>query len=108
MHVKVIASDTSQITFLYHVSHITVLHYYYHTSHIMHRITLLYGCHPLHNFISKISIEIPYRAALCAVKCAELSSSGSARVRLPLVAVRSEHAVALYEWHTFNERSEAW
>ena len=105
--------------------HITVLHYYYldityHTSHIMHDashhithpvshhtscmgasgcLTCATQCHPLCNFIRKISIEIPYRAPLCGVKRTELPGSGSARVRLPLVAVHSEHAVALNERH---------
>ena len=78
----------SQVTnAMYHISQYYFTTITHHTSYITS-----------HNFISKISIEIPHCAPLRGVKRAELPGSGSARMRFPLVAVRSQHAVALSKW----------
>ena len=69
---------------MYHISQYYIPSITHHTS-----------CITSHNFISKISIEIPYRAPLRAVKRTELSGSSGACMGLPFVPIRSQHAVAL-------------
>ena len=92
----------------YHSTTLLLSHITHHASHYTSGIgatgclSTATQCHPSYKFISKISIEIAYRAPLCAVKRAKVCRSGGSRVRLPLVAVRSEHAVALNERHTLD------